>query len=162
MERMGGTASCGLSRVARWLSAIVVVGITSASAAQAATNFTWSGSDTSGGNWSYADNWGGTSPSSGVGTLTFNDLGGGCDTGSSSGACYDSVYDDGLLLTAQGLTIDDNSPYVLSAQDLDTDELTLDPLSGTLLEHSNVAATATEKFKPSGGTWISVTKKFVL
>jgi hypothetical protein len=123
-------ALCKLSRMAGLLSVVVVVGVTSASAAHAATNFTWSGADTSGGSWSFGDNWGGTSPSSGVGTLSFNDLGGSCDTGSSAAACYASVYDDGML-TAQGLTIDDNSPYVLSAQNLETDQLTLDPASGT-------------------------------
>lgn len=97
--------------------------LTCAPASASATSFSWSGAGSSP-NWSEADNWSpGGAPGGTADTLDFENIGGACDAGTAGTACYDSLDDVGPL-TASGLTIDDNSPYVLGPSG-STDTLTL-------------------------------------
>ena len=101
-----------------------------APAALAVTNPTWSGSSTTTPGWSQSLNWSGVNPTAPVGTLTFPDLGGTCDAGTSIDACYTSLDDLGTGLTIGSIAIDDNSPYLVHSAVPSTDTLTLDPSSG--------------------------------
>jgi hypothetical protein len=77
----------------------------------AAANFTWSGGAPLGEpKWSNGANWGGTTPSGAVGTLTFPELGGTCAAEHPTATCYESEADlAGLTVTA--LNLEDGSPY---------------------------------------------------
>ena len=96
-----------------------LAGLAFAPTALATTNFTWAGAnpanttDPSSFGWSQALNWSGDAvPTASVAQLIFPDLGGTCDTGVSTDACYVSVDDFGSLAADQ-LRIDDYWPYVI-------------------------------------------------
>ncbi len=88
----------------------ICVSVLTASSA-AAANFTWSGGAPHGEpKWSNGANWGGTTPSGAVGTLTFPELAGTCATEHPTATCYESEADlAGLSVTA--LDVEDGSPY---------------------------------------------------
>jgi hypothetical protein len=79
-----------------------------ASSASAA-NFTWTGSSTTGHDWSEAENWDGTAPSGTVGTLEFPKLTSAtCTAEPATAACYDTENDiSGLNVSAMSF----DGPY---------------------------------------------------
>jgi hypothetical protein len=112
------------------------VALAVAPAAAASTDFTWSGGDPEG-LWTLADNWvGGTTPSGSVGTLSFLDLGSGCDdvgdwtwqraNGSNSLNCVETDDDSGAPITAEQLQLADDFPGYFGGTDTGTDIITLD------------------------------------
>src|SRR5579863_5239758 len=106
-------------------------------------NYAWTGSDTSSPNWRQADNWSPSGPPTGtIGTLSFPDLGVGCDNGTSTGTCYSSDEQLGNL-TVNQLSIDDDRAYDLSSSNSSTLTLGAGGLSAAPTESSADTLTGT-------------------
>ncbi len=114
--------------MARQMLAAVIVSVAAAllaagSASAALSNYTWTGAQGPGssGNYDYwsQNNWNVASPISdqSLGTLTFPDLGAGCNNRTATLACYSSD-DDITGLSANAITIDDTVPYQILDQPL--------------------------------------------
>lgn len=101
-----------IALTAAFIFAVFAVG------AQAATDYTWTGAGTST-DWSNAANWaGGTAPSGSVGTLTFPELtSAACTAAQPTAVCYGSANTSEIAVT--GLSIDDNQPYAITADQID-------------------------------------------
>jgi hypothetical protein len=103
-----------------------------------ATPYAWTGADSgaSAPDWSNGDNWTADgSPATPIGTLAFPSIDELCPSATPY-ACLDSVDDLGPL-TAQQITVDDSSSYLISAEDPATDTITLDPSSGYAVDAEN-------------------------
>ena len=104
-KRLGRVVGIALA-----LAAVMAINATAALAA----DYTWTGADTNAG-WTNGDNWaGGLSPTGTVGNLIFPQLtSAACTASPATATCYKANGDNGTGLGANGLSIDDNQPYLL-------------------------------------------------